>query len=503
MPQATKTATEQAAAAVPSTTNTPAAAAKASKDVGSASPASASAPAAAPVQQTTELSIESIGWLFLQKYYGSYTADLSKLYGFYDAQAAISHENFPSESTHDNDTEDAGKHNTKTVHVAHGSEAVRAFYEGHAAAASSSAAKNKIVVENATFQKSVADSILIVVSGSWKRGSSHLWQFVQTFVLRAKGKTVYDIANDVLKFIDLAEEYKETSIKVNVVEEKPAPKAEASAAPSNGEKPSENVELSAENPEKSESVPDAAPEVAAEPKPVVPEAAPKATEEPEAIVDAEPSKEEIVVVPEANEEAQAPKTDAASTETEETPAASESEKSSEQEKPAAPAAPAAPAVKPTWANLAAIGPKTAPKNGAVAAPIATKVAASPAAVPALVTKKAPSPAQPAPQATANGKYKKEEWYPIYIKNVDVEEEELKAALVKQFGEIKFFKKTNKTALCDFRSKEDQQRALETREMVIKTNVILLEPRIHKTFNNAKPDAKKDKKHLKKNGFKKN
>ncbi|KAM9887047.1 hypothetical protein OXX79_013875, partial [Metschnikowia pulcherrima] len=124
--------------------------------------------------------------------------------------------------------------------------------------------------------------------------------------------------------------------------------------------------------------------------------------------------------------------------------------------------------------------------------------------PVSAAKKTASPSQAPAQAAPNGKFKKEEWYPIYIKNVDVEEDELKAAIIKQFGDIKYFKKTNKTALCDFKSKDDQQRALETRELVIRSNVILLEPRIHKVFN-GKPDAKKDKKPFKKNnnGFKKN
>ncbi|KAJ8140230.1 hypothetical protein OY671_006575 [Metschnikowia pulcherrima] len=451
MPQATKSTVESAAAAKP------------------AKPEIAEKSAPQP-----ELSTEAVGWMFLQKYYGSYTTDMAALYTFYDAEASVRHDGYPNEHA-----ENSGEKVVKTVHVAQGN-AVRTFYEEKAA---KSEEKDKIVVENAAFQPSVAGSIVIVVSGSWKRGTSALWPFVQTFVLKAKGKTVFDIANDVLTFVDYAEEHKDTQTEVAIVEEKPAEKTEADKE--SGESSEEKKEPVSE------------PETAAETTAPEPKEAQKEDAEEESAT--EPAKN----VPAASEaKAEPTQTDSseATTETIETPVAPEPETSSEPEKPAAPAVPAQ---KPTWANLAAIGPKTTSKTAAVVSPAAVKSVPAVSA-PVSAAKKTASPSQAPAQAAPNGKFKKEEWYPIYIKNVDVEEDELKAAIIKQFGDIKYFKKTNKTALCDFKSKDDQQRALETRELVIRSNVILLEPRIHKVFN-GKPDAKKDKKPFKKNnnGFKKN
>lgn len=438
-----------------------------------------------PADTAADLSTESIGWLFIQKYYASYTADKSKLYAFYDTEAALLHEAFPTSA------KAATKTTAKMVHVAHGSAAVRAFYESSEDGAAA-AEKNKIVVESAAFQASVDGAILIVVSGAWRRGASLLCHFSQTFVLRAKGKTVYDIANDVLTFVDVVAAHDSSPASVHVVE--PTEPVVPVETPVNEPTPQPEI------------APELVPEPLQEPKDSTPTTAADA---PTSAAPAEKTAAAPAESAQSEPETQTPVEDAAE------PAAPQPEPASEHTKPAAPAVPAQ---KPTWANLAAIGPKTTAKATTVATPIASKtvVSTAPPAATTVAAKKTASPSQAATQAAAQaaGKYKKEEWYPIYIKNVDVDEEELKSALVKQFGDIKFFKRTNKTALCDFRSKEDQQRALEQREMVIRNNVILLEPRIHKTFN-GKPDAKKEKKHVKKpvpaagngngngNGFKKN
>lgn len=405
------------------------------------------APAADAVDAATkDISIESIGWLFIQKYYSSYTTDIGKLFGFYDANAAISHECLPSETT-----EVEGR-KQKTVHVANGSDAVKAFFE----AQSAEQEKNKIIVESATFQNSIDDSILIVVSGCWKAGASPLWLFVQTFVLKAKGKTVYDVVNDVLKFFDLSEDYKQTVVVKNTVEPvdtgiSTPPASEPSVAESPKSEPAE------EQPAKAEE------EIPAEETPV-PAASEEKKEAKPAVAASSPA---VAAAVAATESTEAPK-------------------------------PAVPAQKPTWATLAAIEPKKAPKVASLATPATSTATTAPVAA-----RKAVSPSQAAPGTfNTNSKYKKEEWFTIYIKNVEVEEDELKAALTKNFGEIKFFKRSNKTALCDFRNREDQQKALEAKEIVVRNNVILLEPRVHKTYY-QKPDNKKDKKQVKKNGLKKN
>lgn len=370
-------------------------------------------------EDAPELPIDSVGWLFVQKYYSTYTADLARLYAFYDAGAALVHDSFPAEEG-------------KRVHVASGTAAIQAHF------AAGDAQKNKIVVESAHFQPSVDKSILIVVTGLWKRGTAPLWQFVQTFVLRAKEKTVYDVANDVLKFFDLSAEYP-------AEEAADEPAAEPAAEPA-----------------------DAVDEPVAEPAP-----------EPAEVV-AEPATEAAVA------EAGEPETE---------PEAAEAEQNGAVEHEAEDDGVKSPPAKQTWANLAAIAPQATAKTATVALPNAAKTAPAPSPV----VKKSPQ-TTPQPAPAKPGKYKKEEWYPIYIRGVEVEEDELKAALTKQFGDIKFFKKNDKAALCDFRNKEDQQKALEAKEIVVRDNVILLEPRLHRTFN--KPDFKKDKKPAKKNGVKK-
>lgn len=429
--------------------------------------------AAAGVEKQDEvLSIESIGWLFIQKYYSSYTSDITKLFAFYDKDASLLHDEFPVSNAGADAADSTGAATgTKTVNLASGTEAIKK----HFAAQSLVTETNKIVVERADFQKSVNDSILIVVCGSWKRGGSQLLQFVQTFVLKAKDKTVYDVCNDLLKFLDFSEHFREQEVRT---------------VEANGNGVVENVENVEE--EKVEEVPEKVEEKVEGEKPeeVAPEVAEAKAENPE--------EKSVKVEAETVGTAEvAEKVDIIETESSPEPDAEEPEKSANPEsdqQPRADEKPAfalAPVVKPTWANLAAIEPK-APKG-----------TTQPPKTPQVASKKSTPPVQP-PQTAAptNGKFKKEEWYPIYIRNIEIDDDDLKSALVKQFGDIKFYKRTNRAALCDFRNKEDQQKALEAKEIVVKNNVILLETRVHKAYN-GKPDFKKDKKQVKKNGVKKN
>lgn len=386
------------------------------------------APPAAPQTQDSDisekLSVESIGWLFVQKYYSTYAGEIEKLYAFYDQDASLLHDEIS-----------AAEEKTHTVHLASGTDAIRKHFQAQKELAEA----NKIVIERADFQKSVGDSILIVVCGLWKKGAGELLQFVQTFLLKSKGKTVYDISNDLLKFVNLSETFSESEVK------------EVESNGNGAVEPEQEAEVVA-----NEEVPETIEEPQAEKEEV-------AVAEPK-IEDSEPAEKIPESAPQPVESA-----------------------------PAAPETPSAPLVKPTWANLAAIEPKTG-KISQVSAPVAKPTAAPP--------KKATSPAQQPQQAqTGNGKYKKEEWYPIYVRNIEVEDDELRTALVQNFGDIKFFKRSNKAALVDFKNKEDQQKALETKEIVINGNAILLEPRLLKSAN-GKTDFKKDKKQVKKNGAKK-
>lgn len=405
-----------------------------------------------------DLTIESVGWLFIQKYYKTYTSDLGKLFGFYDKEASVFHEQFPEEAPESFEPAE------KVALVARSSEGIRVLFEGQA-----NQGKNKIVVESAAFQALVDGAIVIVVSGSWKRGLSPLWPFVQTFVLKAKSKAVYDLANDILKFVDVGRVSRTVEKVVTAKADTTEKETEETEAAQEEKKEEEKTEEAASTEQPAS---DAASNGTAEAAEAV---APQAAEPAEAAEPAKPAEptEDGAEVAESAKPTEAP-----------TPASSGSENTTDTEKTAVST------LRPTWATLAAIEPKNVTGKPATAT-------STPKPAPPAARKQSTTPTE---TAVFNGKYKKEEWYPIYIKNVDVEEDELRAALVRQFGDIKYFKKSNKTALCDFRRKEDQQKALEAKEMVLKVNTILLEPRIHKVAN--KMDPKKNAKPIKKNALKK-
>ena len=76
-----------------------------------------------------------------------------------------------------------------------------------------------------------------------------------------------------------------------------------------------------------------------------------------------------------------------------------------------------------------------------------------------------SSATPATATAASRKYDKNEWFSVYIRGVrDIGEGELKDFITKRFGELKFYKKNQNIALCDFVLKEAQKKALDAREV---------------------------------------
>lgn len=397
-----------------------------------------------------ELSIESVGWLFVKKYYSTYASAIDTLYSFYDKKASLLHDEFPTSSDEDTPKQ------AKTVNLAAGFDAIKTHYEIQA----KSEEKSKIVIESADFQESIGGSILIVVCGSWKRGSSNLWQFLQTFVLSAKGTTVYDVSNDVLRFFDLSEDYQNRTIEINRVEAQKSKTEEDAKA---------EVAVDTKT--------DAAVESASE------EATMTAVEVEQTQSDIKGSDD---VKAEEPSELASLTTVAPTTDITEDVANAKTEAIPKADGEIAPQ-------KHTWAALAAIQPKTSSKVASV--PVSTTVVKT--------TPPPPKSASPSQQQVSANKFKKEEWYPIYIKQVEVDDEDLKNALIKQFGDIKFYKRNSKAALVDFKYKADQQKALEAKELIVKDNVILLEPRVHKAFNNFKQEGKKDKKPVKKNGIKKN
>ena len=83
-----------------------------------------------------------------------------------------------------------------------------------------------------------------------------------------------------------------------------------------------------------------------------------------------------------------------------------------------------------------------------------------------------------------GKFRKEDWYPIYIRGIRLlDEKELKDHLSKKFGELKFFKVNQNIALVDFVHQEAQRKALDAKETTLDGVTFALEPRESKTGNN--------------------
>lgn len=425
---------------------------------------------------------DAIGWLFVERYYEVYTKDIANLYKLYDKEAVVSHDQFPASAA-----PDAGK----VEFHARGTEAIREHFRIEAGDVPKT---NRVVITGADFQFSFKESILIVVTGEWARGDSTYWQFMQTFVLTPSKEKVYDVANDILKFVDHGEF---RDLPVVKREREPLPE-HASEKAENGkvdEKPEEKPKVViAEKTEKTENVPEKAP-VAEKPaqngqvkeeKVATVEAATEKDAEPEtdkagsgAETPASAEKTASTETPVSRAEAPEPATTEASGDT--TPAGDN------KEKPASP--------QPIlWAALAA---KEPPKATASTASVASPAAVKSVPTPTPVVKKAASPQQ-VPPPYANGKFKKSDWFPIYVRNVEVGQEELKAALDKQFGKTKYFVKNERVVLCDFYTREAQEKALKAKEIRLGNNTIYLEPREARNHKDAKKKAADKKVNAKKN-----
>ena len=95
-----------------------------------------------------------------------------------------------------------------------------------------------------------------------------------------------------------------------------------------------------------------------------------------------------------------------------------------------------------------------------------------------------SPGQHGSNGGGGGKFRKEDWYPIYIRGIRLlDEKELKDHLSKKFGELKFFKVNQNIALVDFVHQEAQRKALDAKETTLDGVTFALEPRESKTGNN--------------------
>lgn len=443
------------------------------------SPAASVGPAA-----LLEKRASSIGWYFIELYYGFFNDGIDNIHKLYHPQASVSHLSFPSDGPE------------KALHQAVGIDAIRKRFT------KIEPAVNRIVISSADIQVCLQDKILIVVYGEWSRDNGPFWQFSQTFLLcPGKRETILDLANDVLRFVDY-------NLFSTGAKEEDLAKAEKTEKAERAERAGEKAEKMEKAGEKS------AEKVADEPisettgsdsdKPT----AEKTRTEPEPTAYAESALEQADSVPSGS--TGHGETAPSSVEAETNQQSSESgkgEANHDGEHSAEPEETGAPEDKGplTWAALAA----TAKETRAQAAKTAPRKTSTPSVVSSPPTSgSAAVPVAGNGALSGNGKYKKEDWFPIYIRGVkDVEENSLRDHLTKNFGPIKFLKSNMNIALCDFQDAESQKRALNAKETTVDGIAILLEVRELKANVKAfkaqkeKTDFKKkvDKKAPKKKG----
>lgn len=478
----------------------------------------AASKAASPVA-TTELSEEraaSIGWYFINSYYDFYNNNVDAIHRIYKQNAAVSHAGFPSKGG-------------RVIHKAQGLDAIKARF----ALDDLKASNNRIIITSAAFEVSLQKNILIVAFGEWSRNDSPYYQFTQTFVLTpGKKENTFDVANDVLRFVDY-EEFKDES-EYDQEKEKPTekvtePKKTAEVTKEETPKlgtPKPEVEtkpLKAESlkPEsKSESSKPESKSESSRPESSKSESSKSESSRPES------SKSESSKTDSSRPESsksESSKTDSSRPETSSTKSDSRSESSSSRPEssfssaaPKAEPEPKAEATgepKPTEANTPRTSVENSPAPSAGSgAPMSWAALASQSAGKPVTPIKAPAPKpvkKPAPPKSKNGKG--EGFYPIYMRGVGpLESEKVSAYLAKHFGPVKVFNKSDKIALVEFTNAEGQEKAIAAKEGTIDGTTFTLEPRESKnsygygmkngyTQSNFKKfkDVRKDKVGLKK------
>ncbi|KAG7192004.1 uncharacterized protein KQ657_002612 [Scheffersomyces spartinae] len=411
----------------------------------------------------------SVGWLFVQSYYDMYNKNYENFHMFYHVDGSLSHSEFP-EAEEEGDGDKKASDSVKTVLKATGKEGIKARFLQDG---SLKLKNNSIVVTSADFQVSLKKNILIVVSGEWSRNGSPYWQFNQTFLLTPGRKAnSYDVANDVLKFVD----FKEFDDDKEVVKAM----AETTTAKEEKEKEDES-EKELEKPKKSEVM------------------VPETTKKVESESQDEPKKERketepsTVSVPSTSDTTETTATTSETTGSEttgsETTATSETTSgdttattgTSTSETTPTTTTKSDPKQPISWAALAS---RAAEKEGA--APAVAKTTKTNSATPVAVgaptaTKKTTTPETTIADKKGNGK---DDWFPIYIRGIkNLDENVVKNYLVDNFGSVLLFKPLVNIALCDFATEEGQRRALEAGKATIDGITFDLEKRESKRDNN--------------------
>lgn len=404
----------------------------------------------------------SIGWYFIESYYNFYNSNIESIHKLYHPKASLSHAGFPSTGL------DGDK-----IHQASGIDAVKARFSNDPLLKKND---SRIVVSSADIQVSLGDKILIVVTGEWSKGGLPYWSFSQTFLLSpGRKENSLDLTNDILRFPSF-QDFSRKEGKEEIQEAK-----EVVTEP-NTEAKENKVEAKVAPEPKAEAIKAAAPKAAAEPKSVE---AKTEQEEKSGEPEQKPKKVEATVAPTSNKVAIAAAVAATK------PEAKDSAKPEEAEDSGSGSAP-----KLSWAaNLAATTVKPTTKTSskspvetsaslAEGSSNATSALASPPSSPLATAVTVASTATkvnsvPATTTGANGpKYKKDEWFPIYIRGIrdPISEDSLRKHLSAKFGPIKFLKVNVFIALCDFVDFESQQKALDAKETTISGITIQLEVR---------------------------
>ncbi|CAH2353508.1 hypothetical protein CLIB1423_11S01288 [[Candida] railenensis] len=420
----------------------------------------------APQQASAPLSNEraaSIGWYFIESYYNFYNSNIESIHKLYHPKASLSHAGFPSTGTSDGDK----------IHQASGIDAVKARFSNDPQLKKND---SRIVVSNADIQVSLGDKILIVVTGEWSKGGSPYWSFSQTFLLSpGRKENSLDLTNDILRFPGFQDfSRKEGKEEIEEAKEVVAePKTEAKET---------KVETKVASEPKAEAVKAAAPKGVAEPKSAEPK---NEQEEKSAEPEQKPKKAEATVAATSNKVAAAAAVAATKPEVKDTAKPEEAEDLSSGSAPKLSWAAnlAATTVKPTT-KTSSKSPVEASATLAEGSSNATSTVASPPSSPLATAVTVASTATktasvPAATTGANGpKYKKDEWFPIYIRGIrdPISEDSLRKHLSAKFGPIKFLKVNVFIALCDFVDFESQQKALDAKETTISGITIQLEVR---------------------------
>lgn len=430
-------------------------------------------PNSGPETKLTDERAVTIGWFFIHSYYDFYNNKIENIHKIYNKLASISHSKFPTAKA---------SQETNEIYKAKGIEAIKLRFKNDDVLDKNA---NRIVITNAAFEVSLDKNLLIVVFGEWSKNNSQYYQFTQTFLLTpAPGANDerFDVANDILRFnevdniIKSVEESKEETNHINQVKETNAEKAETGEKIENTEK----VEVAEKTSD-------------SQPKLEQPEAKPEATNTDESEEKSDKTSESKPSEPKVSESKSEPITEPVEDKSESVPLKKSTQevaeptetKSSEKSPTPTNSSPSTttsstttPAAPLSWAALAS---QAAAKSTKPTPPVAPTPS---------VTK--PQPVKKSSAPTTN-KFKKEEWFPIYIRGVKtINEKRLRDVLSKSFGELKFFRTNLDIALVDFVTQEAQQDALNAKEIKIDGITISLEPRGSKTGNNYHNTGKKQK-----------